>query len=99
MAALMLLGCGKPLPKEEHLCIVGFVKGVEIIRNHSWTGVDITAIGFEDGRVKFFYDSIPDMVKQGSNNKIFFKRKYNNSGEFYDKLDGVTAYPEPKEPK
>ena len=93
-----LLGCGdRPPSNIEHLSIEGFVRAVEINRSPDWTGTDIIVIGFEDGRVKFFYGSIPDMVKQGANNKIFYERIHYGDARFSDKIEGITQYPEPKE--
>jgi hypothetical protein len=99
IAVLGLLGCGETPPKMERHSIEGFVRAVEINRCPNWYGSDIVAVGFEDGRVKFFYKSIPDMVKQGSNNKISFKRIFNDNGSFWDQIEGITTYPAPKEPK
>jgi hypothetical protein len=100
IAILGLLGCSDPPPQKiEHLSIEGFVRAVEINRCPNWFGHDIIAVGFEDGRVKFFYGGIPDMVKQGANNKIFYERIHHGDARFTDKIEGITSYPEPKEPK
>jgi hypothetical protein len=100
---LLLVSCerGTPIdePKIEHLSVEGFVRGVEITRKQTTLQSDIIAIGFEDGRVKFFVGAPPDMVKQGVNNKITFNRTYHQDGTFLDRIEGVTSYPEPKEPK
>lgn len=96
----VLVGCGETPPtKVEHLSVEGFVRAVEINRCPHWFGYDIVVVGFEDGRVKFFYESIPDMVKQGANNKIFYERIHHGNARFFDKIEGIIQYPEPKEPK
>lgn len=84
-------------PQVEHLSIEGFVRGVEIKRAQTFFQFDIVVVGFEDGRVKFFLSSLPDMVKQGANNKILFKRTHYKDGNFSDIIEGTTSYPEPKE--
>lgn len=91
---VLLLGCGeRPFPTE-HLSIEGFVRAVEINRCPNWFGSDIIVVGFEDGRVKFFLNSLPDMVKQGFNNRIFFLRTHHGDGTFSDKIEGLTQFPE-----
>lgn len=100
LITLGLVGCGEKSLPAEHLSIEGFVKAVEINRSTTWFGFDIVMIGFEDGRVKFFDgSSLPDMVKQGSNNKIFYHRTHNGDGTFYDKIEGLVKFPDPKETK
>jgi hypothetical protein len=101
LVGLLLLGGCTDSPKAPVMMSVeGFVRAVEISRITNWTGVHpLTAIWFEDGRVKYFVKSYPDMVKQGYNNKINYKRVYLANGEFYDMIKGPVEFPEPKEPK
>ena len=97
---ILLSGCGEtPTPKVEHLAVEGFVRAVEINRCPNWFGYDIIAVGFEDGRVKFFTGIPPDMVKQGANNKIFYERIHYGDARFADKIEGIVQFPEAKEPK
>jgi hypothetical protein len=94
---MCLSGCVKA---PEKMSIEGFVRAVDISRPANWTGVHpLTAIWFEDGRVKYFVETYPDMVKQGYNNKINYERVYLDNGEFYDRIKGPVEFPEPKEPK
>jgi hypothetical protein len=87
----------KLLPAE-HLSIEGFVRAVEINRSHTLFGTDIIIIGFEDGRVKFFKgSSLPDIVKQGSNNRIYYLRTHRGDGTFCDKIEGLVQFPESKQ--
>jgi hypothetical protein len=100
---ILTTGCVPDPPnmdKTENLSIEGFVRGIEIHSNTDWMGKThrITAVWFEDGRVKYFLNSVPDMVKQGYNNKIYYQREYHGD-TFWDRINKATEFPEPKEPK
>jgi hypothetical protein len=76
----------------EHLSIEGHIKGVEIYKPE--IGSPVIVIAFEDGRVKFFKNQLPDMVKQGSKNKISYKRTSRGDGSFVDEIEGLTSVTE-----
>jgi len=93
IALFTLSGCYERI---EHHVIQGVVSDVQVTTvTHWFEGIKVlTKITFEDGRIKYCLDSLPDKVHKGKMNVIPFTRYYHTEINFTDKLTGPTEFPE-----